>query len=779
MLCAPLALNFLFSNEKNEIINVSSVFDAQEGNNTSNDEENIETLESQPTKNLPSEYTEVEYIMSTKNQFIDTGIFPTKTTEIIMKVDFKNEIAVVDSSVRNSFLGSSDTENKMVFSSNFGSTKAEGKNIHNWCDVTYANGEKDSRIIISEEAKRVPELYTKRSGFVSYGTVNTTTATTSYDRMKNSMFLFGLNSVTKGLLPFSRYDMYMYYCKIFDDGIKVRDFVPCVRIEDGVVGLYDHVSQDFFVSGTSENFVAGKKVEQETNYREYDDYFYDYNISYSTVKDTLSGDGTLTNPFVANSTEAFLYLVTCYNLNSKYIELGCNIVLNEENFDEEGIPNGGDGIVYEWRSIDAPVKCFNGNGFTIFGLWQKREDIAERSAGFFGRNHIQDEIKNLNFANVYVEENAQAYAYVVAYQIINMTNCNMLSGNFKTSKAQGAVICYIVTNIKDCNNYINAYSKTIEVSGMTTIIVGKMEGCNNFGNITSEEQSTTNGRVAGLALLTYSSSTKAKISNCNNYGDIYSTKQQAAGIVVWLNNAIIEDCKNYGSIYSGVRAAAGIVSMVHNVQCGSIVNCQNYGMVRSEYEYHQAGGIVGQCSSLTGYLLVRDCSDFSKSPIPLIGCVQQGKVIFDNCKKQLINKEKIVGSMPLFVGVLHSRDAEVEVQNVEVDIQCKSINILWMNYWSLPKSYSVKNVIVNITCDSMSSTTVNMRNELCTNDNIIFNFNVNGVKHRSFYGSDFSGFYCDWKNGKIGLKSLSSKGFYQATLTEQMLIEKGYQKRTA
>ena len=126
--------------------------------------------------------------------------------------------------------------------------------------------------------------------------------------------------------------MYMYYCKIFNDGIKVRDFVPCVRNEDGVVGLYDHVSQDFFVSGTSENFVEGEKVAQKTNYREYDDYFYDYDISSSTTKQTLSGDGTLTNPFVANSTEAFLYLATCYDLKSKYIELGCDIVLNEENW---------------------------------------------------------------------------------------------------------------------------------------------------------------------------------------------------------------------------------------------------------------------------------------------------------------------------------------------------------------------------------------------------------------------------------------------------------------
>ena len=69
---------------------------------------NIETLESRPTKNLPSEYTEVEYIMSTKKQYIDTGVYATPTTEIVMYLSFENENSVVDSSVGNAFLGAND-----------------------------------------------------------------------------------------------------------------------------------------------------------------------------------------------------------------------------------------------------------------------------------------------------------------------------------------------------------------------------------------------------------------------------------------------------------------------------------------------------------------------------------------------------------------------------------------------------------------------------------------------------------------------------------------------
>ena len=46
-----------------------------------------------------------------------------------------------------------------------------------------------------------------------------------------------------------------------------------------------------------------------------------------------------------------------------------------------------------------------------------------------------------------------------------------------------------------------------------------------------------------------------------------------------------------------------------------------------------------------------------------------------------------------------------------------------------------------------------------------------------YYGSDFSGFYVDYKTGRLGLKALSGKGFYQGKVTEEYLISKGYRKK--
>ena len=37
----------------------------------------------------------------------------------------------------------------------------------------------------------------------------------------------------------------MYYCKIYDNDILVRDFVPCINVE-GEYGLYDFVNSQFY-----------------------------------------------------------------------------------------------------------------------------------------------------------------------------------------------------------------------------------------------------------------------------------------------------------------------------------------------------------------------------------------------------------------------------------------------------------------------------------------------------------------------------------------------------
>ena len=133
----------------------------------------------------------------------------------------------------------------------------------------------------------------------------------------------------------------------------------------------------------------------------------------------------------------------------------------------------------------------------------------------------------------------------------------------------------------------------------------------------------------------------------------------------------------------------------------------------------------------------------------------------------------------LFVAFNH-KNLQLNITNVEVNILgtgIKSITLIW-NKSSLDKDkLNIKNILINIADGNVKFKPSNHSNE----SNLAMNLNgivVNQKDNMIYYGSDFSGFYCDWKTGKLGLKALSGKGFYQGTVTEQTLINKGYTKKT-
>ncbi len=49
----------------------------------------------------------------------------------------------------------------------------------------------------------------------------------------------------------------IYFCKIYDNNILVRDFIPCVRNSDNKPGLYDAVSGMFFTNSGQSEFLWG------------------------------------------------------------------------------------------------------------------------------------------------------------------------------------------------------------------------------------------------------------------------------------------------------------------------------------------------------------------------------------------------------------------------------------------------------------------------------------------------------------------------------------------
>lgn len=65
------------------------------------------------------------------------------------------------------------------------------------------------------------------------------------------------NGGTEGYLPsISR----IYSFKIYDNDFLVRNFVPCYRISDGVVGLYDVINDVFYTNAGTGDFTKGNNI---------------------------------------------------------------------------------------------------------------------------------------------------------------------------------------------------------------------------------------------------------------------------------------------------------------------------------------------------------------------------------------------------------------------------------------------------------------------------------------------------------------------------------------
>ena len=52
----------------------------------------------------------------------------------------------------------------------------------------------------------------------------------------------------------------VYTCKIWDNDVLVRDFIPVKRIGDGEVGMFDAVNRVFYANAGTGEFVAGPNV---------------------------------------------------------------------------------------------------------------------------------------------------------------------------------------------------------------------------------------------------------------------------------------------------------------------------------------------------------------------------------------------------------------------------------------------------------------------------------------------------------------------------------------
>ena len=191
---------------------------------------------------LPAGYTQIEYIEATGTQYIDTGFSPDGNT----KVDYKVETTAGEYDA-SPFIGA-----------RVGST-----NTARFFPIAYNNTDGECRTAFGSKTGVISNVV---AGTVFTGSFNpsngvSTINGTDYDISNASfqktnnynLYLFATPGYTDNLyLSHGK----MYYCKIYDNGTLIRNYIPA-KNSSNVVGLYDTINNTFNPSIGTGNFVGG------------------------------------------------------------------------------------------------------------------------------------------------------------------------------------------------------------------------------------------------------------------------------------------------------------------------------------------------------------------------------------------------------------------------------------------------------------------------------------------------------------------------------------------
>jgi hypothetical protein len=180
----------------------------------------------------PSVYTEIEYIETAEEQYIDTGFVPDNNSRVV--ADF----ALTDDVTPNRIFGCrvSMTDRAFTFA-------VSGGEWH------FGYGSSHSTDVQIDTQRHIADL--NKNALSLDGNVLYTA--------EESEFV-GTYSICLGAVKTTR--MYLgrvrfYSCQIYDNGTLVRDFVPCISA-DGEAGMWDKVNNQFYGNAGSGEFVTSE-----------------------------------------------------------------------------------------------------------------------------------------------------------------------------------------------------------------------------------------------------------------------------------------------------------------------------------------------------------------------------------------------------------------------------------------------------------------------------------------------------------------------------------------
>ena len=234
----------------------------------------IDKFKSQPS--LPSGYTELEYIESTGNQYIDTGVAYSHTKNFRTKMRFSYTTVAPENQIHG-FTGNRGMGIGTAGATWWECSSPASVSVGTLYEVDwslYNNGNYD-RII--------------------NGSHNADSGGGGQSGYTGNMYLFTAHSsaAAAGFIPSYRCQSRLYYTQIYENGTLVRNFVPC-KNSSGRVGLYDLVENKFYTNPDGDSFIAGTFVSK-----------YEFMLTYPTLSGTEYNRWTQTSSPNATSVTGY------------------------------------------------------------------------------------------------------------------------------------------------------------------------------------------------------------------------------------------------------------------------------------------------------------------------------------------------------------------------------------------------------------------------------------------------------------------------------------------
>ena len=186
---------------------------------------------------LPSGYKRLEYIQSSGTQYIDTGFKPNHNTRVV--ADCYLDSAASTMSAFGAWTGT--LTNAFIHA---------GKSDNSACIFFYGTG--NTSIPVSKTGRHLIDFNMNEA---SIDGVSASAATQTFS-CTYSMFLMAYNSAGSAT---NKATGKLYSCRTYDNGVMVRDFVPCKK-PDGTIGLWDDVNSVFYGKAGTGTFTAGPEI---------------------------------------------------------------------------------------------------------------------------------------------------------------------------------------------------------------------------------------------------------------------------------------------------------------------------------------------------------------------------------------------------------------------------------------------------------------------------------------------------------------------------------------